>query len=459
MERGASGCYRPSMRLVLAPALALVALLAGAAGAQDACLAGASVLEDQRQIDTFRASTEVACPCAEAPTSNAWQRCAKVELTGALAAGTLREECRKTVRALLKGTTCGSRRVACGRVSRDGVPGCKLTRATACKDRKRVDATVCTAQTTCADVVDWSAGTCDDVRAPGPYAPGFQYVTIVKDSVASPGTPRVLETAIWYPAVAGSGPADPNTGGVAGAPADPSGGPYPVILFSHGSCGYEAQSRFLTPLLATRGFIVIAPPHVGNTTREFPQCALPPAQVASAQERPQDMIAALDKLLVLGGSPGSALLGLVDGERVGMMGHSFGGLTSYLVANAEPRVDAAVALAPAASPAFAMPVPSLTMLGVVDSVVSNPNARTAWGNSVEPKWLVEIEDAGHYAFSDICLTRTDCNPPATRTQDEAHDLALRYIVPFLEVYVAGNERLRPLLETPVPGVVHTQAAP
>lgn len=445
------------MRHLLALALALIALAAGPAGAQDACLSGASVLEDQRQIATFRADTEVACPCDAAASANAWQRCAKVQLTGALVAGTLREECKKTVRAIVKGTTCGSRRIACGRVSADG-PGCKLTRPAACKDRKRVDATACPDATTCADVVDWSAGTCDDVRAPGPHAAGFQYVTIVKDSVASPGTPRVLQTGVWYPAQPGSGPIDEFSRAVVGAPVDPSGGPYPIILFSHGSCGYEAQSRFLVSLLATRGFVVVAPPHVGNTTREFPACALPAAQIASAQERPQDMIAALDELIALNGSAGSAFLGLMDPERVGMVGHSFGGLTSYLVANAEPRVDAAVALAPAVNPAFAMPVPSLTMLGGIDSVVSNPNARTAWGNSVAPKWLVEIEDAGHYAFSDLCLRfGTDCNPPTTRTQDEANTLALRYIVPFLEVYVAGHEGLRPLLEAPVPGVVFTQA--
>lgn len=445
------------MRLVLASIASLLVLVAGSAAAEDACLSGASVLEDQRRIATFRASTEAVCPCEAAATANAWQRCAKVELTGALVAGTLREECKKSVRQLLRGSTCGSRRIACGRV-RGGEVTCKLTRATACRDRKKIDATACSEETTCADVVDWTAGTCDDVRALGPYAPGFRYVTIVKDSVAAPGTPRVLETAVWYPAPAGSGPIVPDTGGVAGAPADHSGGPYPIILFSHGSCGYELQSRFLQPLLASRGFVVVAPPHVGNTTREFPACGLPAAQIASAQERPQDMIAALDTMLALNGSAGSVFLGLLDPDRVGMSGHSFGGLTTYLTANLDPRIDAAVAMAPAATPSFSLPVPSLTILGHIDSVVSNANARTAYANSVTPKWLVEIEDAGHYAFSDLCFPSSDCQPPTTRTQDEAHDLALRYIVPFLEVHVAGNEAARPFLAGPVPGVLF-EAAP
>lgn len=54
------------------------------------------------------------------------------------------------------------------------------------------------------------------------------------------------------------------------------------------------------------------------------------------------------------------------------------------------------------------------------------------------------------AFSTGCFASPDCAPPATLTQDEAHAQVLRWLVPFLEVYVAGNESLRPLLAEPVP---------
>jgi hypothetical protein len=58
---------------------------------------------------------------------------------------------------------------------------------------------------------------------------------------------------------------------------------------------------------------------------------------------------------------------------------------------------------------------------------------------------VSIGDAGHYAFSDACFAGADCDPPRTRTQPEAHELAKRWILPFLQVYLAGDTRFAPFL--------------
>ena len=45
------------------------------------------------------------------------------------------------------------------------------------------------------------------------------------------------------------------------APADPDGGPYPLVVFSHGLAGYRLQSTFLTTHLASWGFVVAAVEH------------------------------------------------------------------------------------------------------------------------------------------------------------------------------------------------------
>jgi predicted dienelactone hydrolase len=442
------------MRIALA--LAFSTLLAPAlAHAQDACLSGASTLPDQRALAALESTTEATCPCAAATTRSGWQRCAKGVLNAALAGSSLRRECEKAAKQTAKGTSCGGTKAPCGSVelSKPGPPTCRLAKS--CKDSKRAQRTSCADETSCSDVVTWTAGTCLDPRDPGPYAAGVQVIPWTKDSVASPGTPRTLNTVIWYPAPAGSGPVTGPYQGVLNAPLDPSGGPYPVVLFSHGSCGYAYQSTFLTPLLATRGYIVVAPPHPGNTIFEFPSCGSSSAQVASFLERPADMMFVLDQILAAGADPASPFFGLVDGTRVAMTGHSFGGMTTFRVAAADPRITVAVAMAPATPAGASFDLPSLIMLGNADGVVNNPAARTAYTASQEPKLLVEVEHSGHYTFSDACFPGPDCNPPTTLTQAEAHAAALRYIVPFLERYLGGRENAAPLLGPPTgPGFIY-----
>jgi dienelactone hydrolase len=438
------------MRLV-AGTCAILALLGGSAGAQP-CLDLATSHTDGRMLGALRSDVEAACGCTAAPSRRAYRSCAKGVLSAALAAGDVRAECRRVAKRLVLRTTCGTTKSTCGlvRASTLAQRGCTVRPAARCRSHRNTIASTCQA-THCADVAQWTAGTCLDPRAPGPFVLGFRDVVMTKDSVAAPGTERDLDVAIWYPALPGQGPPDPLTGGVADATADPSGGPYPLVLFSHGSCGYPLQSLFLTPTLATHGFVVVAPSHPGNTIADFPDCGTPAAQAASFLERPQDIVFVLDQMLAADADPSSPFHGLIDETRIGMMGHSFGGLTTYLVTSIEPRIVAAAPLAPAAALASPLGVPSLTMIGGIDSVVDNGPTRDRFAESVAPKQLVEIAHAGHFAFSDGCFPGTsDCDPPATLTQSEAHAIVLRWVVPFFEVYLAGDDAYRPLLAAPFP---------
>ena len=50
----------------------------------------------------------------------------------------------------------------------------------------------------------------------------------------------------------------------------------------------------------------------------------------------------------------------------------------------------------------------------------------------------------------------DCAPPATLTQDEAHAVVRRWALPFLKVYLAGDEGFRSFLLDPAPpGATYT----
>jgi predicted dienelactone hydrolase len=373
--------------------------------------------------------------------------------------GDLRPQCRGEATRRLLASTCGTGKRTCGRYregARDPV-SCRVQRAERCTDAPTFAATAC-AETHCSEVEEWTAGTCLDPRAPGRFGAGARVISYTKPSVVDPGEDRVLDTVIWYP-TSDAGAPQPSHAAILDATVDGSGGPYPVVLFSHGSCGVPTQSTFLTALLATHGFVVVAPPHPGNTFEEFPACGTLPAQLESFRERPQDMVFVLDRILDADLDPGSDFFALIDETRIGISGHSFGGLTTHLTQAIEPRIIAALPMAAAATATSVLTVPSLSILGQVDSVVSNDRIRAAYARSSAPKWLVEIADAGHYAFSNFCFPASDCNPPVTLTQAEAHDAVLRYAVPFLQVHVRGDPAWSPLLVAPPSPTFAVQSEP
>jgi predicted dienelactone hydrolase len=440
------------------PIFAILLLLSTTAFAAAVCRTGDATVGDQRALRQVRADTETACPCASATNRGAWRKCAKNVMNLALAAGTLRTDCRKTAITDLKTAVCGTTRTACGRVKTSGRIDCAVTPATKCTDRASIAQTPCTAQTHCSDVVEWTAGTCNDTRAEGPMGAGVRIVPMTKDSVVSPGTPRTLNTYVYYPTSA-TGPVDPAEQAVLNAPLA-NGGPYPLLVFSHGLCGIANGQKFLMPLLASWGFIVASPPHPGSTLADYPACSTTNNILTSALERPADAIFVLDTML----GPSSPFPGAVDPERVAMGGHSFGGFTTYRAVMQDARFRAALLFAPAVPVDMpAITVPSLMMLGEIDAVTiggassSNTNRRAAWALASPPKALVEILDAGHFAFSNACVPgASDCAPPAL-TQDEAHDVVRRWALPWLQVHLAGDTSWAPFLATPAPpGVTYEQ---
>lgn len=462
--------------------LALVALLAGAAmaSAADVCLTGAATLGDQRAFVALRADVESRCLCTPSTGRGPWRRCAKALVAEALELGRLRADCRKTALREVKGSSCGSTLTTCGRVRRDGdaPPSCRVK--SSCKDSNKFEATACTGEAWCSDVVAWTAGTCDDPRDDGPFAAGVRVLPLVRTSTttycqggaggcaAQPFgdgcqcnqasacasgvctvQPRQLDTYVFYPAPPGSGPVDPGANAVVDAPLDPSGGPYPVVMFSHGSCGYANQSAFLWPAVASRGYVVVAPPHPGNTIFDGGTCGSPNAQLASFVERPFDVVYALDRVLA-GSADAAFLAGSLDADRIAMTGHSFGGLTTFRTVAMDPRFKVAVPMAPAIIGTPPLAIPAMLMVGAIDSVVDNDAALALWAQGATPRIAVSIEHAGHYAFSTGCFPGPDCNPPATLSQTEAHDLVRRWLIPFLDRYLRGNTAADAYFAAPAP---------
>ena len=432
----------------IAAALFLLALASPAQSA-DRCLQGASELGDRRALDALSAGIEAACPCDLATSRIAYRRCARPVRDAALRSGDLRQACRSAATRRYSEATCGTSLVTCGRYTPGSKSpiGCSVSSPLSCSDGRRFVETACPSdETHCSDVVDSTAGTCANTQKAGPFGAGARLVTYTKPSALNAAQTRTLDTVIWYPTAPGAGPVSPTYEAVFEAPLDASGGPYPVLLFSHGSCGYPLQSKFLLPLIASWGYVVVAPPHPGNTILQYPACGTPQAQAQSFVERPADMIFVLDQILAANQNPASPFFGAIEPEQIGMSGHSFGGLTTYLVQAREPRVKVAMPFAPAALFDPALTVPSLTMVGAIDSVVDNAATRAAFERSTGPRLWVEVAHSGHYTFSDGCFPTPDCDPPTTLTQDEAHELVKRFVLPFLRVHLEGDQSFAPFLD-------------
>jgi predicted dienelactone hydrolase len=464
---------RDPRRFLVVPLIGL-ALLCGASARADDCLTG-DTLADQRALAALRSASEASCPCASFDGSpqhrrGDYRRCAKGVLEASLAGDTLRAECRTTALAGIKGATCGSALVTCGRVyapPSTHPAACKVTSVAACRDRSRFDATACSAETRCDDVVEWTAGTCLDPRDNGPFGIGVRTIRYVKDSVVAPGTPRTLDTLIWYPTTPGAAPINASLGGVVDAPLEGSGGPYPLLMFSHGSCGHPAQSTFLTALLASYGYVVAAPPHPGNMLTDGAACGAAQALVQSALERPADIEFVLDQVLAASGDVGSPLYGAIDPNRIGMSGHSFGGYTTFKVVPTDARFKVAVPLAAVVPLTNGQPpaltVPSLVMLGTEDSVLETwaltdlDDLRAAYDAALPPKYKVEIAHTGHYAFSNGCFPGPDCAQPNVLTQDEAHQVVRRWVLPFLQRHLRADASAAAFFAAPIPpGVLLVQ---
>lgn len=108
-------------------------------------------------------------------------------------------------------------------------------------------------------------------------------------------------------------------------PATP--GRYPLLLISHGSGGSERGHIGWAEHLARSGYVVVAPRHWGDSYDK------PDGRGSDVQliGRPLQAKAALDTVLAH-----PQLKGLVDPQRIGMLGFSAGGYTTLVMAGARP---------------------------------------------------------------------------------------------------------------------------
>jgi predicted dienelactone hydrolase len=282
--------------------------------------------------------------------------------------------------------------------------------------------------------------------------------------VPDPAQPqRRLLTDVWYPAdparFEGALPASHpmNQTHEARNDAAPATGPFPLIAFSHGNSGLRRQSTFLTTHLASWGFVVTAPDHVGNTLFEMIKVTdedeRKRVHLEARENRPRDLSTAIN---IVSKPPGEqrGRWPEVEIDRIGVLGHSFGAWTAMKMPALDARIAAVCGLAPASEPfvgrkafekgelPFSEKIPTLLVAGLEDVLVDVTSSVTPLFQRLgEPRALVGLEGADHFHFCDGIhllhgLHERNKRPQQTREvqryadllqEERAHD-ALRAVV-------------------------------
>ncbi len=243
-------------------------------------------------------------------------------------------------------------------------------------------------------------------------------------------------------------------------------GAFPLIVFSHGMAGMRWQSTYLTVFLASHGYVVAAPDHEGDRMEDALRGAHEPTTF-SLEHRPKDVIYVLNRLARL--KEGDPLHGLVDMERVGLAGHSFGALTSLRVPLFDDRIKAIVPQTPPSTDlawvGFAHPqpfgIPVLIQAARDDQTLKwDEHVAPAWAALSRPRWLLDVVKGGHFTYSDLCafdLTpilgtvdigysaedveramRDGCTEPAPPAS-VAQPLIRHFAVAFFNAHLRGSE--------------------
>ena len=296
----------------------------------------------------------------------------------------------------------------------------------------------------------------------GPYAVGTVTFELVDETRAEiyadgAGGPRRFRVQVWYPALPERSdrpaPWMENAGVVAPAIAewlnlpsffldhlelahtssyldasvDPSGAPYPLLIFSHGWGGFRAQNTFQMQELASHGYVVVGMEHTyGAVVTVFPDGrvaynepaalpdGVPEAEYDAAARRLVqqwigDMAFALDSLEGWNRmDPAGRFTGLLDGSRVGLLGHSTGGGAAVEFCATDLRCDAGLGMDVWMTPVSeatldgGVPQPFLFLFSEQWPTAKNQALFDRLGRQSNPAdRTITILGTDHYDFSDL----------------------------------------------------------
>jgi predicted dienelactone hydrolase len=252
-------------------------------------------------------------------------------------------------------------------------------------------------------------------------------------------------------------------------------GKYPLVILSHGGGGHWDANFAQAKNLASHGYVVACPEHVGSNKdvlkKNFQFKKNLVAMTRDADEvltRPKDISFAIDHILAT-----PALRASVDPDRIGMMGHSFGAYTTLTICGARPaldwltptvgsgnglgpnlrdkRVKCGVALSPQgpgepfflASSFRSIATPLLGISGSDDQTQGpDPEVRkqgfALWPS--QDKFLIWIANADHNAFSDS--TGTGSVMLKSKSRNDVQPLSREATYLFFDAYLKADRNAK-----------------
>jgi predicted dienelactone hydrolase len=365
-----------------------------------------------------------------------------------------------------------------------------------------------------------------------PSSAGNRRVGVTKMVVKDARRDRKLDVEVWYPAADEEPKTEPAiyevraagatvarlrspTGARRDAKPWRDGGPRPVVLMSHGAGSNRFANASFSEVLASHGYIVAAPDHEGHTTGDKIWGISDYDRAQSAYDRPIDLSRVLDALEADSKQGVGLFSRLVDGDRVAVAGHSFGGRTALALVGArfdlgrqrqecavddddrrcralsvfgpaasgdhyryrDSRVGAAVLIAPAGFEFYRedgiaqIDAPVLVIGAQKDRTTPYAERHAPLVKALESrKFFLDLENAGHLTATDVCdivesigfLGKTfggddakdgcgDGYMPTRQALDQVSGASLAFLDVVVNHVPGANERLAKALGAPTPG--------
>jgi predicted dienelactone hydrolase len=233
-----------------------------------------------------------------------------------------------------------------------------------------------------------------------------------------------------------------------------SAGEYPIVLYSHCYTCTRWSAHAVMERLASHGFVVVAPDHIGDTL--FDRLDGSPALLDNelVDVREADIRFLLDRVLAGDVLPDGVT---ANAAQVGMMGHSIGSVTAGRVAENDSRIAAVVGLAaPMENILYgevsieAIEVPLGLLVANEDNSITEAGnffIRENFSNANTPAYKMEVVDAGHWSVTNIAgldeFFAPGCGDGLRQTNGEPFtyvsvDSANGHTATFVTAFFAGH---------------------